>query len=97
MRRFLRHIPLFLSLLSLAVLVATLLARAHAELQVTETNSPRYRVGAILPDNARFELGPGCYVRVLKAPSNITLLFEGDKSPNSPWGGTREKPQLPAC
>jgi hypothetical protein len=85
-------------LLAPVILICALSPPAYAEMRIIESNSPQYHVGAVLPDGTSIALGQGCFIRVLKLPSNETVMYEGPpKLRNLPHGGTRGKSQLPPC
>jgi len=74
--------------LALSAFVAV--SHASAEMQVIESNSARYPVGATLRDDATPTLAAGEQIKVLLLPSNRTKVFSGASkaSPGVP-GGTR--------
>jgi hypothetical protein len=74
-----------------AALAAVPVSFSRAEMQILETNVPRYTVGTTVPDGTAFnDLGPNCYIRVLMLPSKETRLFEGPKTRTPPPLGTRD-------
>jgi hypothetical protein len=74
-----------------AVMVAP---RAAAEMQVIESNSPQYKVGMTLPDDAKLDLGTGERVKVLLLPSMQTKVFAGKSGPQpGVTGGARGIPK----
>jgi hypothetical protein len=86
------------SLLALVILIYALSAPAYAEMRIIGSNSPQYQIGAVLADGTSIALGQGCFIRVLKLPSNETVMYEGPpKLKNLPPGGTRGKSQQPPC
>jgi hypothetical protein len=70
---------------------------AAAEFRVLESNAEKYPVGAVFPNDERFELGEGCVVRVLVLPTNETRIFEGKKSHRLAPGGTRDLSRPESC
>jgi hypothetical protein len=75
-------------LVALAVVPVSI---SQAEMQILETNVPKYTAGTTVPDGTAFDdLGPNCYVRVLMLPSKETRLFEGPKARTPPPLGTRD-------
>jgi hypothetical protein len=85
------------SLLLLIIAVAALSSWAHADMRVIESNSKDYPAGSVVADGTKFDLGPGCHVRVLNLDTQETMLFQGRKAAALPIGGTRGKPQPPPC
>jgi hypothetical protein len=70
--------------------IAALASPAAAEMEVIESNSPRYTVGMRLADNAILRLNAGERVRVLLHPSMRTKVFTGSsQAGKGPPGGTR--------
>jgi hypothetical protein len=85
------------SILLLSILLCAMPVRARADMRIIESNSQKYKVDAVVPDDTKFELGVGCLVKVLKQSTNETVLYEGPKFTRPPRGGTRSKPQPPSC
>jgi hypothetical protein len=96
--------------LVIEVLFLALPAWAYADLLITKSNAPQYKVGTRLPDATRFELGPGCHVEALRVsssagrgepffmvPSAESLSFDGPPLPKYPIGGGRGRDQPPPC
>jgi hypothetical protein len=87
-----RWLPLILAIAAFGLSTPT-----AAEFRVLESNVDKYRVGAVFPDDERFELGDGCEVRVLVLPANETRVFEGKKSHRLAAGGSRDLSRPAPC
>jgi hypothetical protein len=85
------------SLIALATLIFAVLSPAYADMRIIESNTGKYAIGAVVPNDTKFELGPGCFVKVLLLTSNETMLFEGRKARALPGGGTRGKQPPAPC
>jgi hypothetical protein len=75
----LKRLRLIVLVIALVSFGSAVKQEVHADMRILDSNTNKYQVGDVVPDNTTFNLGVGCRVRVLVLSSMVTKLFEGPK------------------